>query len=88
MWVFSGRRGVHGWVCDAEARSMNNEMRGSLVQYMSLPLGNENSDRLTLSSPLHPHLKRAFKTLYPSFESIVIEDQNILSVEKHRIRFI
>lgn len=88
LWVFSGRRGIHGWVCDAEARSMNNEMRNAVVQYMSLPIGNENADRLTLSSPLHPHLKRAFYKLYPSFETIVIEDQNVLSLEKHRIKFI
>lgn len=74
LWVFSGRRGVHGWVCDPEARSMSNEMRTSVLQYMNLPLGNENSDRLQLQTPLHPHLIRAFKKLYPSFEKIVIED--------------
>ena len=67
---------------------MNNEMRGSVVQYMSLPLGNENADRLTLASTLHPHLKRAFNKLYPHFENVVITDQNVLSLEKHRMRFL
>lgn len=88
LWVFSGRRGVHGWVCDSEARSMNNEMRSALVQYMSLNLGNENNERFTLPSPLHPHLLRAFKMLYPSFENIVIRDQDVLSVPKHQLRFL
>ena len=74
LWVFSGRRGVHCWVCDPEARSMNNDMRGAVVNYMSLNIGNEKAERLHLTSPMHPHLVRSYKHLAPHFEKVIIEE--------------
>ena len=88
MWVFSGRRGVHAWVCDPEARNMNNDMRSSIVNYINIGLGNDKADRLTLSHPIHPHLERAYNHLLPSFMSVIIEDQDVLSTPKHQARFL
>lgn len=83
MWVFSGRRGVHCWVSDPEARNMTNEMRTAVTSYLMLNVGNENSGKLRLDFPLHPNLKRSFKFLEKYFEEMIIDEQNLLSDPKH-----
>ena len=62
---------------------MNNEMRTAVTQYFNIGTGNENSGKLTLNSPLHPALKKAYKFLEPFFEKIVIQEQNLLSDASH-----
>ncbi len=36
MWVYSGRRGVHCWVCDDHARALSNDGRNAVVEYLSI----------------------------------------------------
>mmetsp|Transcript_24181 Transcript_24181/g.23763 ORF Transcript_24181/g.23763 Transcript_24181/m.23763 type:complete len:254 (+) Transcript_24181:248-1009(+) len=89
LWVFSGRRGIHCWVCDEEARHLLNEGRAAVTDYCNLTVGNEQSGKLKLQHPLHPMLKRAAKALFPDyFKSIVIQEQKLLEKEEHRKRFI
>lgn len=79
LWVFSGRRGIHCWVCDPEAIELSNEGRTAIADYMSLYVGNElTGGSVSLSSPLHPSLSRAADILIPYFKDIMVTNQRIL----------
>ena len=80
FWVYSGRRGIHAWICDEAARRLTNEERHALVGYLSVYEGGSdpysfgtNCDaELMRKGWLHPrqrfalekHLIKCFETLY------------------------
>lgn len=58
MYVFSGGRGMHIWVCDEEARKMGDSLRKSLVDYLEVVTGNSKGVSLLAESTFnHPFLK-------------------------------
>lgn len=79
LWIYSGRRGVHCWVNDPEARALSNDARSAVVEYLSVETGtNENSDRKmksTFTAPIHPALKRAYDILEPMFERCICDGE-------------
>ncbi|XP_066958334.1 DNA primase small subunit [Macrobrachium rosenbergii] len=79
LWVYSGRRGVHCWVCDAKARALSQSSRSAVAEYLQLIRGGENvSKKVSLQSKLHPSVQRAFKIANRYFEEIILEDQDLL----------
>jgi DNA primase small subunit len=78
LWVFSGRRGVHAWVCDERARVMDNTIRGSVTEYLNITIANEKSDRLVKDGVLkdfnYTLFNRSFAILEPIFDDFMIRE--------------
>ncbi|KAI3707105.1 hypothetical protein L6452_25326 [Arctium lappa] len=86
LWVYSGRRGVHCWVCDGKARRLNNEQRAAIADYFRLYKGNSNSkSKVSLLGPaLHPFLVRSYvDVLRDFFEEKLLCSQQLLSDERY-----
>ena len=57
MWVYSGRRGAHAWVCDKKARTMPDQMRKAIAGYLEVIKGGaQSAKKVNLWRPLHPHI--------------------------------
>jgi len=77
MWVYSGRRGAHAWVCDKKARTMDDQKRRAVAGYLEvLKGGSQSGKKVNVKRPLHPHLARSLEILKPHFQEDVLEKQN------------
>lgn len=89
LWVFSGRRGVHWWVWDSDARKLNNEARTAIANYLTVHVGNEmTSGTATIKRPLHPALERASEIIEKYFVDVIVRDQDIFSDEVQQKKLI
>nr|XP_043613492.1 DNA primase small subunit [Erigeron canadensis] len=86
LWVYSGRRGVHCWVCDGKARRLNNEQRAAIADYFRVYKGNTNSrTKVSLVGPtLHPFLERSYVDVLKNFfEEKLLCSQQLLSDDRY-----
>lgn len=78
LWVFSGRRGIHCWVCDKSARHLDTKGRGAIADYLqvSMSSGENSVTKVTLFDKQHHSVRRARGIIEPLFNEVIIEDQN------------
>lgn len=79
LWVYSGRRGVHCWVCDDAARKLSVAARSAVAEYLSLVKGSEETVRkVILSDPIHPFISQSLAVVEHYFPQYAIVEQDIL----------
>jgi DNA primase small subunit len=86
LWVYSGRRGIHCWVCDKRARQLSNEARAAVAEYFSVYKGTDASGlvkRVNISNPLHPSLQRGMDTMNRYWRDVYLPEQQLLEDAKY-----
>ncbi|XP_019333008.1 DNA primase small subunit [Alligator mississippiensis] len=79
LWVYSGRRGVHCWVCDDTVRKWSSSLRSSIVDYLSLVKGGADTvKKVNLSDPVHPFISKSLRLVEERFEEYALLGQDIL----------
>jgi DNA primase small subunit len=77
MWVYSGRRGAHAWVCDKRAREMDDPKRRAIAGYLELLKGgDQGGKKVNVRRPLHPHLNRSLDILKAHFQTTILYEQD------------
>jgi len=77
LWVYSGRRGAHAWVCDKRARDMDDTRRRAVAGYLELLKGGDaKGKKVDVKRPLHPHLQRSLDILRAHFQTDVLVGQD------------
>ncbi|EEQ91397.2 DNA primase small subunit [Blastomyces dermatitidis ER-3] len=80
LWVYSGRRGAHAWVCDRRARDLPDDRRKAITGYLeAIRGGSQSGKKVNLKRPLHPHIARSLEILKPYFASTILVEQDTFS---------
>ena len=81
LWVYSGRRGAHAWVCDARARNLPDDRRRAIAGYLDIVRGGSmGGKKVNLKRPLHPHIARSLDILKDYFKQTTLVDQDTFLV--------
>uniref|UniRef100_A0A3Q3KDT5 DNA primase n=1 Tax=Monopterus albus TaxID=43700 RepID=A0A3Q3KDT5_MONAL len=79
LWVYSGRRGVHCWVCDEAARKLSVAARSAVAEYLSLVKGGEETvKKVVLTEPIHPFISASLSEVERYFKQYALKGQDIL----------
>ncbi|XP_022326360.2 DNA primase small subunit-like [Crassostrea virginica] len=84
LWVYSGRRGVHCWVCDETARKLSQTGRTAVAEYLSLVRGGEHQNKkVSLDFPsLHPFISHSLEIVKARFDDYAVKRQDFLGDEE------
>ncbi|XP_069762107.1 DNA primase small subunit isoform X2 [Narcine bancroftii] len=83
LWVYSGRRGVHCWVCDENARKLSQAARSAIAEYLSVVKGGIDTIKKThLIHPIHPSIEEALNVIDGYFENYAVNKQDLFSTKE------
>lgn len=89
LWVYSGRRGIHCWVCDASARMLSQSGRSTVAEYMELvKSGGSLNKKISIPLKKHPFIKRAEGIARKYFEEALLEEQDFLGTSERWGKFL
>ena len=72
LFVYSGRRGVHIWVCDKKARALSDTVRSAILSYFTLVKGGqEMAKKVKLTRKGHPSIDRSIQIIKQSFMKVL-----------------
>ncbi len=78
LYAFSGRRGIHCWICDNRARKLKDNGRSAIAHYIKYKMANLKTDiSQGLHEPIHPIYERGLKIIDQYFNDI-LNEQNLL----------
>jgi DNA primase small subunit len=82
LYAFSGRRGIHAWLCDERARKLKDDGRIAIANYIKYKISNIKMEiNQGLKDPVHPLYERAI-TIIDEYFNDVLNEQNLLNDEK------
>ncbi|KIW43076.1 uncharacterized protein PV06_04221 [Exophiala oligosperma] len=80
IWIYSGRRGVHAWISDKDARELDDDKRKAITGYFEVLKGGvQGGKRVNLKRPLHPHITRSLDILRPYFQQVLVDQEPFMS---------
>jgi len=95
VFVYSGRRGVHCWVCDKAARCLSNEQRAAVADYMTVVAGGAGKCKtefmMSRREEVHPSIQKAYEVCQPYFRDDpngILLGQDILRKGPHLERLL
>ncbi|KAK3083022.1 hypothetical protein FSP39_011835 [Pinctada imbricata] len=86
LWVYSGRRGVHCWVCDENARKLSQNGRSAIAEYLSLVKGgDQQTKKVNLdSNSLHPFIRKSVEIVKERFDDYAVKKQDFMGNEERQ----
>lgn len=88
LWVYSGRRGAHAWVCDKRALKLDDSRRKSILGYLQYVKKGSNSGSVFKYPRLHPHIEQSLKIVANEFSDIVLLEQDAWATSARAEKFL